>query len=354
MEEIARFSVGADGDWPHPVVSPDGRAIAFVSAGVVHLVPVETGVPAVLFEGANRIRQLDDGSGIVVEARRERRYFGWDGAEAPGLARACPGKLSPDGRYAAVQDGGPYHVKHDGVRPLDRPWPSVVVTDAETCAPIFRVQSAHAYRNFWQAGWLSTSEGFVVGVLGGFAIARVSPEPALASLPSGRQYEPDAAPTGGGRYFGYGPRVYDAAKDRWRGPGQVEMLTWGPFWWGSSHRERWFSYPVYSGGAADAWLLLPPKIEFPPFAEEIAFRVARTGSCLRLREEPGEEGRVLGCLPDGERLLFAERDAEAERDRAGRIRSPHPSIALRDWAWVYVRTAGGAEGWVSHDYLDHD
>ena len=34
---------------------------------------------------------------------------------------------------------------------------------------------------------------------------------------------------------------------------------------------------------------------------------------------------------------------------------PHPSIALRDSSlWVYVRTAGGAEGWVSRDWLDHD
>ena len=287
-------------------------------------------------------------TGIVVVARQQRRYFGWDGAE---LAPACPGKLSPDGQYAAVQDGSRYRVKHDGVRSLDRPWPSVVITDAETCAPIFRVQSAHTYQNFWHAEWLSTSEGLVVGVLGGFAIARVSPEPALVPLPSGRQYAPDAAPTGGGRYFGYGPRVYDAAEDRWRGPGRVEMLSWGPLWWGSSHRERWFQYPVTSGGAADAWALLPPKIEFPPFGEEIAFRVARTGSCLRLREEP-RASRILGCLPDGERLLLAERDASDPH-------LLHPSIALvnqpmEPWAWVYVRTGNGTEGWVSHDYLDHD
>ena len=30
MEEIARFSVAADDDWPYPDVSPDGRAVAFV------------------------------------------------------------------------------------------------------------------------------------------------------------------------------------------------------------------------------------------------------------------------------------------------------------------------------------
>ena len=102
------------------------------------------------------------------------------------------------------------------------------------------------------------------------------------------------------------------------------------------------------------WLLLPPKIEFPPFRNEIAFRVARTGGCLRLREEPGEDARVLDCLPDGARLLFAERDAEVERDWASRIRSAHPSLARDGPWWVYVRTEDGAEGWVSHDWLDHD
>ena len=235
--------------------------------------------------------------------------------------------------------------------PLDNPWPSVVIIDAETCAPIFRVRSAHTR----STGWLSTSEGIVVGVDYGYAIARVLPAPDLTPLPSASPYGqwgwsgPAPAPTGGGRFFGYGPRVYDAVEDRWRGPADV---GWGPFWWGDSHRERWFSIGR-DGEARRLWFLLPPKIEFPPFAEEIAFRVARTGSCLRLREEPGEAGRVLGCLPDGERLLLAERD---DRDS----RPPHPSLAgpLQPGAdgawWVYVRTRGGAEGWVSHGYLDHD
>ena len=152
------------------------------------------------------------------------------------------------------------------------------------------------------AEWLSTNDGFVVGVLGGSAIARVLPEPALAPLPRSEPWRlPVPAPTGGDRYFGYGPRVYDAAEDRWRGPGQLEYNT-HTYWWGDSHRERWFQYPVYSGGGSWGWALLPPKIEYPPFAEETAFRVAGTGSCLRLRKEPGEDGRILDCLTDGARL----------------------------------------------------
>ena len=301
----------------------------------------------------------------------EELHFGWDGAALPAPAPACPGALSPDGRYVVVQEGGPYHVGKSGSPPpLENPWPSVVILDADTCAPIFRVRSAHMLDLFpwernWPTGWLSTSEGVVVAVrdgeYDGYGIARVRPAPEIsrglvAAVP---------APTGGGRYFGSGAQVYDAAEGRWYG---TTVMAEGSGWWGDSHRERWYDIWGYVGVIGiGRYLLLPPKIEYPPFAEEIAFRVARTGSCLRLREEPGEASRVLACLPDGERLLFAERGAEAERAFQERRPStgslpPHPSVlgALPGgWfdaneAWVYVRTEDGAEGWVSHDYLDHD
>ena len=165
--------------------------------------------------------------------------------------------------------------------------------------------------------------------------------------------------------------MYDAAEDRWYGMSNasavrgstgayVSRLGFG--WWGDSHRERWFGLSHYANqNPVPHYLLLPPKIEYPP-SDEIAFRVARTGSCLRLREEPGEEGRVLACLPDGARLVFAERDAEAKRafeeERRGR---PNPSVSgtpgerfYASKAWVYVRTADGVEGWVRHDWLAHD
>ena len=387
MEEAVRLAVAAArDDYPRALFSPDGRHLVLEAADKVYLVSASTGIGQVLFDPPPRhgheklslsgvhvdsrrrpplayasVGYEGGGDGIVVTASyageddfvlREKRYFGWDGEEPP--APACPGVLSPDGRYAAVASGAPYHVKYVGVMELESPWPSVTFTDAETCAPIFRVRSAHASQRIWSGEWLSTSGGFVVGVSGGYAVARVREGTALLPLPS--DYPgPMPAPAGGGRYFGYGSRVYDAASDRWRGPPEWDG---GPFWWGDSHRERWFQAWVYWGEGGQNWLLLPPKIEYPPFSDEIAFRVARTGDCLPLHEEPGEEGRVLACLPDGERLLFAERDAEAERDWAGRILSPHSSIALLDGyaqrEWVYVRTEDGAEGWVSHDWLDHD
>ena len=383
MERTARFSVADGDDRPLALFSPDGRNIVLKAANKVYLVPAATGYRQVLFDPPPRHGEREElsltrvhvgsrqrpplgyawipyegGAGVVVTALyegsgpdlREKHYFSWDGEKLP--APACPGTLSPDGRYAAVASGAPYYVHYVGYLDLESPWPSVTVTDAETCAPIFRVRSAHTNRLRWNAEWLPTSGGFVVGVYGGYAIARIGAAPSLLPLPSGYP-GPTPAPTEGGRYFGYGSSVYDAAEGRWRGPAAE---AGGPFWWGASHRERWFHSEIYWGEGWINWLLLPPKIEYPPFADEIAFRVARTGSCLRLREEPGEEGRVLDCLPDGERLLFAARDAEVEQGWGGPL-SPHSSIALehhKSPVWVYVRTEDGAEGWVSHGYLAHD
>ncbi len=374
MEEVARFSIDARGREPEALFSPDGRAVVLGLADKVYLVPVATGLPAVLFDPPLRddghetpLVRVDfryawisyaGGRGIVVSAvyespgagrAVERHHFSWEGEALP--APSCPGMLSPDGRYAAVPDGSHYIATHSHMKHLERPWPSVTVTDAETCAPILRVRSAHAYERVWSARWLPTSEGIVVGVRGGYAIARVRHAPALLPLPS--DYPgPDPAPTGDGRYFGYGSRVYDIAEGRWRGPPEWDE---GSFQWGASHRELWFHSYFYWGDGRYYWLQLPPKIEYPPFAEETAFRVARTGSCLRLREGPGEESRVLDCLPDGERLLFVESDAEP--DQYGNFQTPHPSLSEM-WAeegpWVRVRTEDGTEGWVSHGYLEHD
>ena len=378
LDEVARFSVSAQDEDPHALFSPDGLAAALAVADTVYIVPVESGHPAVLFTAQPYAGTVDsrvqrwDTAGLRVRVRygnegktdrTEEHYFRWDGGARLRLHTACPGTLSPDGRYAAGTEGSPYSTLHWGYIPLDNPWPSVVITDAETCSPIFRIRSAYWGRVHWSAEWLSASDGFVVGVRDGYMVARVGPEPHLTDLPLRAPHDPrwsgpDPAPTGGGRYFGYGPRVYDAAENRWRGPSDV---GWGPFWWGDSHRERWFSIGYWGEGGV-RWLLLPPKMELPPFSDEIAFRVARTGSCLRLREEPGADSRILACLPDGERLLFTERDAEVEQGWSGTL-SPHSSLVLEhneprtstpSRVWVHVRTEDGTEGWVSDGYLEHD
>ena len=377
-------------DGPPVTFSPDGSSIVIeTTTNQLYFVPVESARPSLLFElpppppqdgGEEEIRlgsfrfqfgqQANVGPRITatygyternkegdiwITRHTEKAYFSWDGEALPA---PCPGKLSPDGRYSAVLEGSPYWILHLGNVPVEHPWPSVVITDAETCAPIFRVRSAYAYGWAWRAGWLPTSDGFVVGVREGYAIVHVGPEPALTPLPAGWP-GPEAAPTEGGRYFGYAHRVYDLVRDRWHDPtgGEAWHVDWR---WGDSHRERWF-HPLYpEGGGIYRWLLLPPRIEFPPPSDGIAFRVAGTGSCLRLREEPDADGRVLDCLPDGERLLFADSGVEVEQNWSGGPASPHSSIALERLkhyelrVWVYVRTEDGAEGWVSHGYLAHD
>ena len=311
MTEVNLFSVDiGDGGKTSPIFSPDGSTIALAAADKVYLVPARpSGCPEILFEGQHDIfgsasvRRQADGSLYVYARYRgrglESHYFDWDGValSAPDPVPSCGfGRLSPDARYEAVRYGAPYFAQYSGFLPIENnPWPWVAIVDTETCTPIFRVLSALADSepvSGWRSRWLPTGDGFVARGRDRSMILRVRPTPELVPLPEGL---PDPAPTGGDRYFGYGPRVYDAHADRWRGPAGVTWLPSGG--WGDSPRERWFSIG-YWGEGGYRYLLLPPKIEYPPFSEEIAFRVARTGGCLRLREEPDEGGRVLRCLPE--------------------------------------------------------
>lgn len=104
---------------------------------------------------------------------------------------------------------------------------------------------------------------------------------------------------------------------------------------------------------------LPPVIEFPPFSDEIALRVGRTDGCLTLLEEPGATSTISDCLADGTRLVFVQRQhPDQSTGDLGDPANVHPSLAfVREdnavTAWVNVRTEGGSEGWVSHDYLEH-
>lgn len=381
MEAVGHFSIAGAVDRYRAVFSPDGQTIALSAADTVYLVPVESAQPVVLFKAeatdgqasaflpprytGPRIRVYAFYRNESGEVRQERHYFSWTGAPLP-----CQGQVSPDWRYVAWLDGGYVEETHSGVQIREDPWPSIVIADAATCAPLFRVRSAHTYELVWDAAWLPSSDGFVIGVHDGYMILRVRPAPDLVRLPgrgaglanpagdgggftdfyeaTNRLAGPEPAPTGDGRYFGYGPNVYDALEDRWLGPAFVRD---GPFGWADSHRERWFVIKGYWGEGWVRWLLLPPKIEFPPFSDETAFRVAGTGSCLRLREAPGEESGTKDCLPDGERLILTKPN---EPVRA----APHPAVFLagRRYSpvWIHVRTEDGAEGWVSHDYLEHD
>ena len=97
----------------------------------------------------------------------------------------------------------------------------------------------------------------------------------------------------------------------------------------------------------------PPEIEFPPFNDESAFHVTRTGSCLYLRQNPDEQAAVLDCLPDGSRVVSGPGLHQFE----GREIGPIWTAVNDDYTatrWIHVRTASGAEGWVAFEYLDQD
>ena len=409
MEEVARFTTDSEVYERTVVVSPDGQAIAVQSERTVYLVSIESSRISVLFEAdpdAKNVRVWIDTTwkgptvhvvfSHVVGSKEEAQehvsdhFFDWDGE--PVARPGCPSGgapstgwvdgsawTSPDGRYVAWLEGEPAFKKYVGFTRLDDPWPTLVIAGATTCAPLFRVRSARTGELWWNAEWLATSEGIVVGTHDGYVIVRVRPEPEIVPLLRGGgtwgawQTGPQPAPTGDGRYFGYDCNVYDAFEGRWvllsdaivdddQGSARVPDSGGGsPCWWGDSHRERWSVSGEDWGEGWVEWLLLPPKIEFPPFSEEIAFRVARTGDCLHLRSEPDTDGEILDCLRDGVRVVFVQREhpkgAEPSPYDPARL---HPSIGLGAPGirsvpvWVYVRTEDGVEGWVSHDYLEHD
>ena len=408
MQEVARFSVIAGSDGSQVRFSPDGKTIAVATPSAVYLVPLESGQPELLFEIENGNKQGPRVTlrGFEGDPRRVSMYvtpdpgsvrgrysyldFSWDGERLSDPE--CSGHRSPDGRYVmqGPSDGSRYVrflVQGDGsVERDDRGysvpqgvlWGSVVIAAAETCTPIFRVHSAYQQpTGTWPHNWTSTSDGLVVGVQGGYAMLRIHPSPTLIPLPSSRpdgpptsttragsdsdvliplpqlvtvgppSWKPQVAPTGGGRYVAYGPSVYDTHEDRWSGPGQAPS---GETWWGDTHRERWFTIREYLGSAEDQRFLLAPHIEVAPFDDETSLRVSGTANCLPLREQPGTDNPTTDCLPDGTRLVLAEL-----MTRLDHLQFFHRSMATAEGKlWVYVRTEDGVEGWVSHDYLEHD
>ena len=259
--------------------------------------------------------------------------------------------LSPDGRYVAWQDGQPVFILYHDYIP-EQPWPSVVISDAETCEPLFRVRSAFLNWFAYQ-WWLSNSEGIVVATVNA-NLLRVEPRPELVLLP----YVGVPAPTGDGCYFAWAMSgVYDACEDRWIPTGFSYFIGFAS--WGETHHEMRYIVGGYWGEGSVEWLLLPPRIEFPPFDDTVAFRVARTESCLVLRADPDAEAAALDCLPDGARLTFAERtDPHGVREDGW---LEHPSIKVGSFIgaggsprWVYVRAESGIRGWVASPYLDWD
>lgn len=398
MDLVAEFSLPASvlGPWhshsPHASFAPDGQSLVLsLDALSVYLIDVQSGRPRLLYQGEvregwgepyvrvvedhDRSRMLvrtsygrtvpdqsDEGEG-EYEHFAEYHHFTWGGEAIPDAplptSETCPGRLSPDARYVAQQQGEPIGMLYHNDWMPENPWASVVIARAEDCEPLFRVRSAHrgsAYLTFhipgkWAGEWLSNSAGYVIRVAGGHVLVRLTPVPHIVELPSSGGL-PVTAPTGEGRYFAYGPGgVYDAWEDRWTVPGFGARHEVVLFSWGEDHSEVLYAVTGYSGEAGVHWFLLPPKMELPPFSEEIAFLVD-TEECADLYEGPRLGTSPLSCVPNGAPLTLAVPE-EVPTEQCGL--TCYPSVRSEYDGWfVYVRTEDGLEGWVAHDYLEHD
>ena len=352
--------------------APSGKTIALVNDLSLYLVEVDPIIVSTLFDGKMDrdnvhhvgLTHLGERGFLItahVSSELERYAFSWEGGELPWDQRWH--RLSPDGRYGVWEAGHSIANQYC----ISRAWPSIILADTATGEPVLRIRSA--WGDPRGVHWLPSGDGFLVKVWDRtagaerHAIVWVRPEPRIAWLPDPPGDEfwgwVIPAPTGADRHFAWyapyrGVQLYDALDQRWGLPVASEYTAIMPPSWGEDHRELSFALwpPLAKWGVCDIPLLAPPKIETPPFDEGFTFRVARRESCLPLRAEPGAGGRVRDCLPTGTRLLLSASREWAE----AAVHSRDPSIAWSgsDGYWVYVRTDDSTEGWVAHEYLDHD
>ena len=360
LTERARFEWAGGG----PLFSPDGGRLAWRRGEALYVTDLRTLESTLLFEatpherwGAPRVSDAPGGTGeeILVtlwySAPEEADYrmrlrewvrLGWGGEERSRVAsnESMPWVThAPDGRHLAWQDGD--YVFH----PLDGGfvWPSVVVADARTGDVLFRVRSAALQLSADDtSSWLPSGDGLLLRTspdgwcgLARAMLLRIRPEPAIEVLPASDEGCPAwpfkegaiAPRTADIRFIAEnhndwtGPTreqivaVYDPAQFLWRNAvlvadsksGCHDYLYLRPEWPppGDPHPELRLTFACGKFTDSEAYLFAQPKIEFPPFDDELAFRVARTGSCLRLREAPRDTSLVLDCLPDGTRVVVA-------------------------------------------------
>ena len=354
--ELGEASDGSDAGLHHALISPDGQTVALLTGHPeggdrVQLVDVSSGDARVVFEAAPcegdyhcgaRLEAWSGGHELAVTTVAIHRYlespwiehtqvFDWAGVQL--LAGGCQGELSPDRRYVARPEGHSINNKYKEIPLPPEPWASVIIADAVTCEPAFRVRSAYP------RAWLGSSDGFVVGVAPhaetgeAYAVARVGPHPELAYLPVAGS----PAPGGDGRYFAEGRfGIYDAILDRWIPPPFSPSGPAPDYWWSDWTSDgdelRYVPSEDLGHSIVPEWILLQPKIEIPPLGEEAAFRVIGAGTCVEL----SDEGRHIDCLDDGTRVVSAS-GGYSHRDGSFGIR---------------VRTHDGSEGWVPIENLE--
>jgi DNA-binding CsgD family transcriptional regulator len=390
----------ASGTWARPIVviSGDGRHLAHVAHGELYIAEVASGAAASvplrevlgvhlgryhmksaqppaaftidgffttsLMEGQRHEVDFDE-HGEVLDVREvhEWSYFrSPDGRHAIHANRLRHNFL-PQGAAAGLQ---PYHPSEE--------WTYCQLINPETGDSSFRILSGGLQGT---QPWLADSAGFVVE---GRAIDApldnfeawvwsrqsylVTPDGDIEAIPplpvDGRPLHPrlhgiQPSPDGPDLFSLGGRLVWDRAANRTLGPGEPPApASFEP--WGETSTEMRLTFPGTTERLVGSATMLPPRMEYPPYREEVTLEVARSGTCVYLREHPVLDGEVLDCLPDGTRLTvvdppeppYPERLWQEEQTTAF-YGEPHGENGQM---FVHVRTQDGRTGWVAIQYLD--
>ncbi len=345
----------------------------------IQVTPTREGFSATL----SSVPEKKDGI-VAVQTTVVRRYSGEGELISEGPPDGGGGLFSPNGKLVAR--GGSLRVDSVPILAIGSriDWPVVVVADADTGEPRFRVRGAalcYGDIGSGEAGsgrrrWLADSSGILVATKSGFRIVEVV-EPALrlAPLANANQFlpffepspdDPDLFAVGSNEFVPEGEGggllgdliLVDAHGNSLRevvlAPTAGGLGHLPP--WGSSGSEVRFNIPHpdhHGAGDCGVGVTPPPKIEFPPFDDDIHLMVAADGDCLNLRDLPVTAATVITCLPDDTSVTVTE---VSLTEVPGYFSSLEPFVISVSYSdgdeWAHVRTDTGQEGWVSSEFLD--
>ncbi len=397
-----------------PHLSPDGERLAIHVDRTVHLIDLTAGSSRAIAEApeVHQNQRLDSVSlrstqgtdEIIVIARYSSpaekpgtlgpppgvvprallRRYSWDGELLSEYS--VDGKsvhLSPDGKLIAWENSLHWDSVPVGGIGSALDWPTIVVADAASGEPRFRVRGgAFCYGDVFFADealgrrWLADSSAVFFATRAGFHVVSIE-DSSLRPIPIGGAdlfYQfiepspdnPDLLAVGRNEFVREGEGGYllgrlelvDAAGSKRReallAPSAGGLGHLGP--WGSSGREARFSIPHpdhHGGSLCGVGVTPPPKIEFPPFDDDIHLKVAADGGCLNLRDLPLTTANVITCLPDETSMTVTEVSLTEVPSYFSSLEPFVISVSYSDGnRWAHVQTDTGQEGWVSAEFLD--
>ncbi len=344
---------------PSGVFSRDGQWLAVANGPVVYLVATATGTVRELtrfapdtvgYAGVNRLR---GGEEIVVYApllapggaasgRVLTRRYTWQGELVGEIttAGALRFALSPDGRYLARSDRLAGVVPVAVIEAMRPAGPGLRLKAGAFCDPV-------TGRGFGPT-WLADSSGVAVYTDSGYRI--LTTDGLLLSTPGGgsaaaRELVP--APDRADRFAVDGTVVTDGTGRVLRAVALAPGLGAGAIEpWGTASDELRITP---SGGGSDGrceFPTLPPQVDRPPYADAATLTIGAqaAGDCVRLRREPGRQGKVVACLAGGRRVTLTDPPGPT---REGVVQRAHNGAYGDGMYWLYVLSDGGEQGWLA-------